>query len=204
MGTEKPAPEREERDTSARTLDMAPEDRVRTLLGRAHAGDPTVVPQLRALLDARPELWRQHGDLAQHVRTALLDFAAGKSLWAREAFERKMNELTAELAGESPSALEKILIERIVVCWAQSYLADLDAIQMDKSRSPQAGHYQKRQSAAHGRFLAAVRQLAVVRKLMVRAPSPLEMLGRPVPERAEPAVVKRRRAGLKADVGVVN
>jgi hypothetical protein len=171
---------------------------VRKLLERAHAGDASVLPQLRTLLNEQPELWRRHGDLAQHVQTTLLGAATGRSLWAKEAIKRHMDELTSALSGESPSPLEKVLIERIVLTWAMCHVADLDAIQADKSGSTQAAYYQRRQSAAQTRYLQAIRQLAVVRRLMIRAPSPLELLRTPVQERPEPAAGKRGRAGNRA------
>jgi hypothetical protein len=150
------------------------------LLLRAQVGDQACLPELRRLLDDRPELWRQFGDLARHVRDALLALASGKSLLARESISRRLDELQAELAGPSPSPLEKLLVERLVLCWAQGYLADLDAMQ--KAGTPQAAHAQQRANSAQHRYLAAIKQLALVRKLLKPAPSTLDLLRFPVDE----------------------
>jgi hypothetical protein len=55
------------------------------------------------------------------------------------------------------------------LCWLQASKADLDAAGQDQGAGPQGLHVQRRQGAAHRRFLAAAKQLAVVRKLL--APS---------------------------------
>jgi hypothetical protein len=168
-------------------------EEMRQTLVRAQAGDASALPQLRQLLDGRPELWREFGDLARHARESMVALAAGKSLLARESVHRRMDELQAELAGPSPSPLEKLLVERVVVCWAQAYLADLDALAKDRAGTQQASFAQRRQSAAQARYLAAVKQLAVVRKLCKSAPTPLQLLKFPVDETGGDAVGGRPR-----------
>jgi hypothetical protein len=164
-------------------------EEMRQLLLRAQGGDPAVLPELRELLDARPELWKRLGDLAGHVEEALLGLAAGKSLLARESIRRRLDELRAELAGPAPSAVEKLLVGRVVVCWAQCHLADLEAAQKAKA-GPPAAHAERRQSGAQARYLAALKQLALIRKLVRPGPSPLELLRAPVGE-TSPALARR-------------
>jgi hypothetical protein len=158
-------------------------DEMRLLL-RAQVGDHACLPELSRLLNDRPELWRQFGDLAGHVRAALLALASGKSLLAKESISRRLDELQAELAGPSPSPLEKLLVERLVLCWAQGYLADLDAMQ--KANTPQGAHAQQRANSAQTRYLAAIKQLVLVRKLLKPAPSTLDLLRFPVDETSGP------------------
>jgi hypothetical protein len=155
-------------------------DEVRELLERAQGGDANVLPQLRELLDNRPELWRRLGDLVSHVEEALLDLAADQSLLAKESIRRRMDELRAELSVPTPTPVEKLLIDRVVVTWAQCHLADLDELQRVRSGKPQGHDAQRRASAAQARYLAAVKQLTVVRKLIKPAPSTLELLRYPV------------------------
>ena len=171
-------------------------DEVRALLLRAQEGDAAVLDQLRELLDGRPELWKRMGDLVAHVEEALLTLAAGKSLLARESIRRRMDELRADLAGPSPSPVEKLLIDRVVICWAQCHLADLDGLQKAKAGSPR-GDADRRQTAAQTRYLAAVKQLTVVRKLLKPSPSPLELLRVPVGETKAASSQFRREAGLQ-------
>ena len=179
-------------------------EEMRQLLLRAQAGDPAVLPQLRELLDARPALWQRLGDLGGHVEEVLLGQAAGRSLLARESVRRRMDELRAELAGPAASAVETLLVNRVVICWAQCHLADLEAAQKARA-GPQGAHAERRQSGAQARYLAALKQLVLVRKLARPAPSPLELLRAPVGETSAPAAT--RRAGLPrcgAAAGVEN
>ena len=168
-------------------------EEMRQLLLRAQSGDPAVLPQLRELLDARPALWQRLGDLAGHTEEALLGLA-GRSLLARESIRRRMDELRAELAGPAASPVETLLVNRVVICWAQCHLADLEAAQKARA-GPQGAHAERRQSGAQARYLAALKQLVLVRKLARPAPSPLELLRAPIGE-SRPAPAARRDAGL--------
>jgi hypothetical protein len=141
-------------------------EEIRGLLARAQAGDASVLPQLKQFLDERPEVWRRLGDLAVHARDALLALAAADSLLARESMARRMDELEAELAGTSPSPLERVLAHRAALTWAQAHLADLDALQNDTGATPLAAHALRRQESAARRFAQAVRSLATVRRLL--------------------------------------
>jgi hypothetical protein len=174
-------------------------EEMRLLLQRAQDGDPSVLPQLRELLDGRPELWRRFGDLAGHVKEALLSLAGGKSLLVQESLRREMLDLWSELAGPSPSRVVKLLADRVVICWAQCHLADLDALQKERGGAPQAAHAERRQSAAQTRYLAALKQLEVVRRLVRPPLSPLDLARRPVEETAGPPAALRARAGVAPD-----
>jgi hypothetical protein len=118
------------------------------VLALAHRGDSAILPQLKELLDDRPDLWRWAGDLAAHARESLLGLASGNSLLVRESIRRKLDELAAGLGESAGSPLERLLVERIVLCWLQVHLADLDAIAQDQSATPRATHARQRQNAA--------------------------------------------------------
>jgi hypothetical protein len=176
----------------------------RQLLQRAQAGDPAVLSELRELLNARPALWQQLGDLGSHVEEALLGLAAGKSLLARESIRRRMDELRAELAGPAASPVETLLVNRVVICWAQCHLADLEAAQKAKAGQP-AAHAERRQAGAQARYLAALKMLTLVRKLARPPLSPLALLGAPIAETAPAPAAPRRDAGLPVcGVGIEN
>ena len=157
-------------------------EEMRQLLLRAQEGDQAALPGLRQLLDRRPELWRAFGNVAGHARDALVALGSGKSLLARESILRRMKELEADLAGPAPSPLERLLAERITICWLQNYLADLDAVHKDRAETRQACHAQRRASACQGRYLSAIRALAMVRKLLRASLTPLQLLKAPVAE----------------------
>src|SRR5262245_35795518 len=144
-------------------------DQIRPLLARAQAGDAAALPSLRRFLDDNPELWRRLGDLAGHAREALLSLATADDLLARGSMRRRMDELEAELAGPSPTPLERVLARRVALCWAQAHLADLDALQNDTGATPLAAHALRRQESAQRRLAQAVRGLATARKLLPSA-----------------------------------
>ena len=164
------------------------------LLKKAEAGDRSVLPQLRRALDGDPDLWRGYGNLAAHAEASLAMLAAGPNLLLAESLRRKLAELKAELGGESPSPLEKLLAERITATWLQVAYFDALLAQAGGAGDARLRALQRLQDAAHRRHLAGVRQLAVVRRLLRPAPSPLELLRAPVAE-ASPAPAAPRRAG---------
>ena len=94
------------------------------LLKKAEAGDRSVLPQLRRVLDGDPDLWRGFGNLAAHAEASLAMLAAGPNLLLAECLKRKLAELKAELSGESPPPLEKLLAERISMSWLQTAYFD--------------------------------------------------------------------------------
>ena len=99
-------------------------DELAPLLKRAEAGDRSVLPQLQRALDGNPDLWRGYGDLAAHAEASLAMLAAGPNLLLAESLKRKLAALKAELGGESPSPLEKLLVERVTATWLQTNYHD--------------------------------------------------------------------------------
>jgi hypothetical protein len=138
------------------------------LLARAHEGDRSVLPALRQQLDSRPELWRQLGDLAMQSQIALVEAVSGKNEITREATFRRMGELEKELLGTEPTPLERLLVDRIMIGWLHVHHAD--AVYARNSGSMTLGQSDclgRRLERAQRRYLAAIRALAVVRRLQL-------------------------------------
>ena len=158
---------------------------LKAVLERANAGDETVLPQLKKAFDEHPELVPLFGDMVEHAKQALLTLAAGRCLTAREAVGREMSELRARLAATAATELERLLVDRICLCWLAVNHADIDLAQKllaNPGASPAGQAAQKRLDAAHQRFLTATKALAVLQKLTRPAPSPVDFLSRPVTE----------------------
>jgi hypothetical protein len=136
------------------------------LVQRARKGDETVLPQLREMLDTRPELWQHFGDLAVHAREAWLRVISADDLALKESTARKAENLVRELAGPEPSVVEKLLAERAVLCWMQLAHADALAAQSLSQSRQQADFWAKRQSGAHRRYLTSLAALVTLRRLM--------------------------------------
>lgn len=142
---------------------------VKALLQQAEQGDRTVLPALRAYMDLAPGLWAQRGDLALVMQQMLIGLVASKSLVVQETIARKCTALTQELAGPTPSPLERLLVERVVLCWLQLHYAEGLRLQTKEVTSQQEEFHQRRISKMHTRYLSAIRTLAQVRRLEVPA-----------------------------------
>jgi hypothetical protein len=139
------------------------------LVQRGRAGDREVLPALRDLLDQTPALWQEARELATQVERAWVRTLAGTDLVSQELLERQATALKAQLAGPSPTPLEHLLVERIVVCWLQVQQAELRAAERLRHQSPVLSHAEEhRLDKVHRRFLTAVKTLAQVRKLLRR------------------------------------
>jgi hypothetical protein len=142
-------------------------DDLRALIDRAQRGDKTALPAVRELLAVPANVDGMGGDLARQAQLTLIDKFSGKNLLWKETLTRKLDLLRAELSGPTPTPLERLLVERIVACWL--HLHHLEIIYANKeSVSLELGaYYQRCLSAAQKRYLAAIKTLAVVRKLAV-------------------------------------
>ena len=154
------------------TQSMTCEDKVvghvQELLVRARAGDRAVLPELRRVLDADSSLWEQYGDLALQAQFGWIDLLAGDDLLLREAVMRKLKDMRGDLCGLNPSPLEVLLVERVLACYVQTAYADATyaGARGPESTAPLRQELLRRQESAQRRYLAAIRNLALVRKLL--------------------------------------
>jgi len=198
---------------AARTTaaEVVPVGDVRQLLARAEQGDNTALPELRRFLDANPQVWQSAGDLAARAEAAWVGLAAGDNLLMGESLARTLAALKAGLAGPDPSPLERLLVGRVAACWVQVHYADAAAA-LARGRDltlAQLDHLQRRQERAQRGYLAAVKALALVRKLIPpvaaasAAPSGVEQgpCARPEKARAKPSKNGRREKTKKAARG---
>ena len=82
------------------------------------------VVELREVFNNTPDLWEQAGNLARQAENALLSAATGLNELAKEAIYGQLTSQKRELAGPHPTALERLLVERIVLCWVDLHYAD--------------------------------------------------------------------------------
>jgi hypothetical protein len=146
----------------------APGQETQELVNRASQGDQSCLPAVRALLadGGRGEFFREgYGSSAEWLRQSIIEKAAGPNIVAQEAIRRKIDAVQAELAGENPTPIERLLAERASLCW---FLVNWheNSLQRAKGMSVTRVDLQQRKiDRAHGRFLSAVRTLAQIRKL---------------------------------------
>jgi hypothetical protein len=174
-------------------------DELNRLLEQARQGDERVLPQLRHLLDTRPEIWRRYGDLGAHAREAWLRLISGTDIALRESITLKVEDLARELAGPEPTAIERLLAERVVLCWMQLHHADSAAVEA-LSKSPRiAEFWAKRQASAHRRYLTSLAALVTVRRLL-----PAQDTGPPIDSRNHAASPRDLERGVIRSIGPVH
>ena len=138
---------------------------------RASEGDKGALPRLREMIRADPArmLKVTGAELADQVEGATIRKMAGNNVGWAEALPRKMKAIREELAGPGSSPIEKLLAERVALCWLDVHNWDLRHAQAEGLTYAQADHYQKMRDRASRRYLAALKTLAAVRKLGVFA-----------------------------------
>ncbi len=139
---------------------------LRELSDRVNSGERSALTELRTALDKYP--WMSSvvgGNLAYQAETSLVNAMYADQIAAKEALQRELEKKRAELSGENPAPIERLLIERVVSCWLQVQHANL-VVAQSISVSHAIGDYnQRRQDRSHRRFLAAVKTLATVRRV---------------------------------------
>lgn len=141
---------------------------IRELLKRAAKGDRATLPAVRKLLENPAYIDLLAGDLARWAETSFVNAISGEDLSVREAIHAKLNMLRKELLGENPTPIERLLVERVVACWLQVQDAEIRYAQVQGQLSiKQADFHQRRMDATSKRYLAALKALALVRKLAV-------------------------------------
>lgn len=135
------------------------------LCKRANDGDSEAQQELKALLDAHPEIWRGMGDLAAHAQKNFIRLIAEDEFLLTEAINRKAAEMRRELAGAFPTPLELMAVERVVGCWLQLQYVSSKCAQAEGELS-RATFWLKRADQAQRAYDAAVRSLLLIRELL--------------------------------------
>jgi len=136
------------------------------LVKRANAGDDDALAMMRKTLDSNPEIWQSVGDLAKHAQQSMVKLIAGGNMLVSESLLRKAEQMKGELAGTSPSKLEKLAVERIVACWLEmEYLATTYPVAKGETLG-QARFALKQKESSERRFNAAMKSLTTLRALL--------------------------------------
>ena len=154
---------------------------LRALSEKVEAGDKEARKELRRLVRASsPEVIGRASDIGRRAGRVLAYTAAGGDPLTEEALYAKLDAMRMEIAGENPTPLEVLLTERVVSLWMFTALLEvLMSAQYQKRLSDGAERsspsYIIQQSrildSATRRYLAAIRELARVRKLQANTPA---------------------------------
>ena len=130
------------------------------------------------------------GDLARDVEGRFVRALTQDDLLVAEAVPAKTALSRERLAGPASGPLEALLAERVVLCWLQVHDAEVRYRHWHEhgKPTPQTSDFQQRRiDRAQKRYLAALKTLAVVRRLAL----PL-LVAVPVPTRPAPRTVDAR------------
>lgn len=166
-------------------MSSATMERIELLFPLANSGDPNAMQELRGLFPARA--FEQIGDLATQVRYNLTRGLAEGCRATAATIEAKAERLAAELRGDDPTPLERLLAERVVITWLAVHRADLEAVAcdgslvglVDRSAAGRAERlfHARRQESAQRRYLQSLRSLAQVRQLLKSSSKQIESGG---------------------------
>jgi hypothetical protein len=137
------------------------------LTDRAQKGDKSALPGLRELLKESALVDALGGDLAKQAQLTLINKFSGQNLLFKESLTRKLDLLREELAGPNVTPLERLLVERIVACWLHLHHLEIAYANKESMSLELGSYYQRSISSAQKRYLAAIKTLALVRKLAV-------------------------------------
>ena len=102
-------------------------DSLKSLVEQAQCGDISILPVIRHWLDQVPALWNDSRVLVEQVERAWVHALSGQDLLSKEIIDREVQGLRSQLLGPHPTPLEKLLVDRICVCWLAVQHAELHA-----------------------------------------------------------------------------
>jgi hypothetical protein len=107
------------------------------------------------------------GDLAYHALAQRLNQLHGESARGmRLATIAKLADIEKQLIGENPSPLERLLAERIAMCWLDVQDHELRYANLNSESTHQQFEWRSRMlDRAQKRYLSAIKDLATVRRL---------------------------------------
>jgi hypothetical protein len=153
----------------------APREEILALAQRASKGDESAMPRLLEIFNADPERMTvaMGGDIAWIAENAAIQRMAGSNLIMAHALGAKLEALRVELAGPDASPVERLLAERVALCWldvhdwdARHNQATTEGFKAGHPLSPVAHeHYQAMRDRANRRYLLALKALAQVQRM---------------------------------------
>jgi hypothetical protein len=141
--------------------------RFNEILNRANAGDAEALGQYRAMHRADPESFNQfvQGIVLATRDDLVVALFSAESHTQKVALDEYLIRMARDLAGPSPSPIERILADRVTLCWLDAYRCDHGAIHNPYQSVKMTNLLIHRQDRAHRRLLSAIKTLAEIRNL---------------------------------------
>ena len=137
----------------------------------AAAGDERASQAVIEACQTMPRLWEILSTLSSLAVRSWIDLLASERPGAeivRRTIEKEIERKRNEAAGENPSPLERLLAERVALCWVAASYADAEyARKLKAGMSFREGEYFARRCEQTNRqLLKAIESLARVRRLL--------------------------------------
>ncbi|TXH45899.1 MAG: hypothetical protein E6Q97_30665 [Desulfurellales bacterium] len=130
---------------------------------------PGAVSELRNYFLVNPNVCDAIGNLSTMTTMSVImrSFPATST---RTAIDARLDLMRTDLGYESANALERSLIQHVVLCWLRLHDCELryHMAMGDNPTLAQGGYWEKKLSANQARYLRAVETLARVRRLNVK------------------------------------
>ena len=132
----------------------------------ARNGDRSVMPALRKIMWANPELFIHNGDLASQTMIHWIDLIAGRDLYYREALIMNVIALWRKLVRETNgTVVERMLVDQAMSTWLQLYYHENREAKAPASNL-QVGQYRlKKIESAFNRHMRSLNALASMRTI---------------------------------------
>lgn len=129
--------------------------------------NPRDIQALRTMLETHPQLWRVMGDLVHISIHAVLGLDNWLNQGTRLSVEIGIREIKKDLGYDQAPALEKMLIDQIVVTWLQVNKTRIkyEQVQSAGVSVQSALYWEDRLNGANARYLRAIDSLARHRKV---------------------------------------
>ena len=130
-------------------------------------GRGDLLGHLRQQLQRVPQLWQHYGDLGRLTQVAWASQIAGDEDLVRESLMLRMDQQREELAGDNPTAAERLLAERVVLANLQlGYYEQMVAQNAPRLLGTRLGEaVAKRLKSANHEMRQATGQLTKIKQL---------------------------------------
>jgi hypothetical protein len=134
------------------------------LLARARAGDAKALNRVQILLQDGKWVERL-GNLGQEATNQLVSRVAGRDPVKKSGFAKYTEAIYAELLGDKPSVLEKLLVRRVINNWISVNSLELELAECGSDRLARRSFLDKAITRAQKRYTEAINELMRVRRL---------------------------------------
>ena len=132
---------------------------------RANRGDVRAQSVLTILLDGRPDICSELGDMAKHAERSLIETITQNDWVVSRAIKLQAAKLRKSFSRPGQTPLEDLAVQRIVACWLQLQFVESKVSQAN-GELERAKFWSHRQNQAHRLYEAAERSLVLLRSIV--------------------------------------